>query len=173
MCAIAFILTSLIILNHHRQHSHIAFLYPTPPSRRLASSTTTHILTPPMILHYHLSYIITPSLHQALSKYLTAQDTRFTPIPSKHIPTMSSHGSLLSPQSWSTIQVNNGFLSLVLSKLSQKLGKALSRAHNFFQFFLSYGQTQEEILLKFWIPLFMVTGYSQVHFPPIPLSSSI
>ena len=56
-------------------------------------------------------YPIITALHRGLSKYLTAQDTYFSPISSKHNRTMSSHGSLLSLQSWSTIQVNRFFFN--------------------------------------------------------------
>ena len=63
-------------------------------------------------------------------------DTCFSSTPSKHNRNKYHHISLLFLQSWSTIQVNKVFLSLVLSIFSQKLNIALSRAslnvHYFF-----------------------------------------
>ena len=66
-------------------------------------------------------------LHQSLSKYLTAQDTRGTPTLTKHNRNLARLRDLLSlpPQS-TTIKVNRVFfLSLVLSKLNKKLNTSL------------------------------------------------
>ena len=47
--------------------------------------------------------------HQSLSKYLTAQDTHFSPTITKRCRNMSSHGNLLSLQAQSTIQETKAF----------------------------------------------------------------
>ena len=48
------------------------------------------------------------ALHWGLSKYLTAQYTHFTPTQSKHDRSLSSHVSLQSYKSWSTIRLEEG-----------------------------------------------------------------
>ena len=60
------------------------------------------------------------ALHQDLSKYLTTQDNHFRPTPSKHNRAMCSHGSLLSLQSWSTIQVNKTFVVPSIDQIHPK-----------------------------------------------------
>ena len=49
------------------------------------------------------------ALHQSLSKYLTAQDTRGTPTITKHNRTLARLGNLLYIQPRSTIKVNRAF----------------------------------------------------------------
>ena len=75
------------------------------------------------------------ALHRGLSKYLTAQDTRFNSTQFKHNKTMSSLGTLLSLRTWSTMQVNTAFLSLLRSKFSQKTRESFRQGNEFFPFY--------------------------------------
>ena len=52
------------------------------------------------------------ALHQSLSKYLTAQDTRGTPTQTKHNRTLARLGNLLYLQSWYTLKMNRFFSSV-------------------------------------------------------------
>ena len=73
----------------------------------------------------HCQVYIT-ALHQGLSKCLTAQDTHFSPTPTKHSRTLSSYGNPLAFQSQYTIQVYRLFLCLGLSIFNQKLDVGIS-----------------------------------------------
>ena len=53
---------------------------------------------------FHLGMLVVTAVHQGLSKYLTAKDTRISPTLTNHRRTLSSHGNQLSLQSQSTIQ---------------------------------------------------------------------
>ena len=107
-------------------------------SHWLSLSVNIHSLSPKHRRHRHSPWppVISCSLqtrgggtalHQGLSKYLTAQDTRGTPTLTKHNRTLSRLGNLLPLQPRSTTNVNwVFFLSLVLIKLIKKLDIALS-----------------------------------------------
>ena len=72
-------------------------------------------------------------------------------------------------------QYNNikHFLFLVLGKLIQKLGIALSWNNWISSFFFPKVKRNKIGFWKFYHSLFMAKIYTQVHFPPFPPSSSI
>ena len=79
---------------------------------------------------FHVQFRNTPftDVHRRLSKYLTAQDTRGTPILTNHNRTLTRLGNILYLKSWSTIKVKRFFflLSLVLNKFIKKQDIALN-----------------------------------------------
>ena len=67
----------------------------------------------------------TTAFHLGWVKYLTPQDTHITPTLTKHKKTLARLVKLISLQQRSITQIIGPVLSLVLSKLIKKLGKAM------------------------------------------------
>ena len=112
------------------------------------------------------------ALHLGLSKYLTAQDARSTPTLTKYDRTVSRLANLLSLRPRLKIKQKN-CLSLVLIKLIKKIRYISELVAKMLSFSFPQTKQNKTVFLKFDHSLFMAIICTQVHFPPIPPSSSI